>query len=522
MKILKKIVGPLGLLFLLGGLFIYLALSEFNIAVSIALILGLVLVLAYGIMTFQDLKKVLVKRTTRYVTNAVIFAAAVVVILFILNYISFRHHKRFDLTSSKIFTLSDKSVKVVEGLGREVGMTCFFQENTPEKEKAEDLLSQYVYRSDSIKYEFVDPDKRPAIAKNYGVKQYGTIVLESGGQQHKITKTEEEDITNAMVRVTQDEKRVIYFVKGHGERDITEREKAGGYALAKEALEDENYEVKDVFLTQAERLPEDCTLLIVAGPLSPYLDAEKDMIGRYIEKGGRSIFMIDPDAFKDWEDFMKEWGIRLDKGIIVDEMGRLFAGDATIPIISNYEDHEIVKDFSFATFLPLVGPVKAQSPTPEGIEVSEVAKSSPNSWVETDIENPDPEGKEIGPIPVMAAFTVEVKEDEGDEKAEEEETKAKTERETEEGEGRAVVFGDSDFISNNYLNLSGNLNLFLNTVGWLAHAENLISIRTKSPGYRGIHLTGTQTREIFVLTVLLIPGLIVFVGTGIWWTRRKR
>ena len=85
---------------------------------------------------------------------------------------------------------------------------------------------------------------------------------------------------------------------------------------------------------------------------------------------------------------------------------------------------------------------------------------------------------------------------------------------------RVAVFGDSDFVTNGWLEIQGNKDLFLNTVSWLAQQENLIAIRPRDPEDRRISLTADQQTRIFWLTIFIIPGLILAMGVHVWWRRR--
>jgi ABC-type uncharacterized transport system involved in gliding motility auxiliary subunit len=87
-------------------------------------------------------------------------------------------------------------------------------------------------------------------------------------------------------------------------------------------------------------------------------------------------------------------------------------------------------------------------------------------------------------------------------------------------ESRLVVFGDSDFVTNAYLNIPGNRDLFLNAINWLAQQENLISIRPRDPQNRGITMTNDLAQRIFLVSILVIPGLILAAGVQAWWRRR--
>jgi ABC-type uncharacterized transport system involved in gliding motility auxiliary subunit len=75
-------------------------------------------------------------------------------------------------------------------------------------------------------------------------------------------------------------------------------------------------------------------------------------------------------------------------------------------------------------------------------------------------------------------------------------------------------------VTNGYLGIPGNRDLFLNTVNWLAQQENLISIRPKDPEDRRVSLTSDQAKLIFWLSILIIPGLILAAGVQTWWRRR--
>jgi len=434
-------------------------------------------------------------------------------ILVILNYLSSHHHWRFDLTEGKIHSLSDQTVKVLKNLKKEVQIKAFFREGSFQKSKMEDLLKIYAYHSKKIKYEFIDPDKNPGLVKRYDILQDGTTVFECGDKDTRITSTSEEDITNAIIKITREKKKVIAFLEGHGEKSI-EDDSEYGYSRVKNELQKLGYEVKKIVLALKENL-KDISLLVIPGVRKDLLPQEIEAIEDFIRKGGRVFFMVDPEDSQTVVSLLKKYGIKLEKDIVVDTVSRLLGGDYFMPVVSQYESHTITEKFRYATFFPLARSVDKLDSVPDNVTVSIIAKTSPNSWAEKNFRQKqitfNPKEDRQGPIPV--AVVAEIKEKSGTGEKEKEKVKK---------EGRIAVFGDSDFVTNNYYNLSGNGNLFLNTVNWLTEEADLISIQPKTSSPRTIHLTPQQGRMIFFTSVIIIPAFVLLLGISIWIRRRKK
>ena len=462
----------------------------------------------------------------------------VLAILVLINYFFSRHHHRFDFTEAKLHSLSDQSIKVLQNLKDEVSALCFFREGNISQAKMENLLKIYNYHSKKIKYEFIDPDKNPGMVKRYDVTQDGTAIFESGDKESRITSSDEEDITNAIIKISREKKKVLYFLEGHGEASIEESEERG-YALAKEELEKLAYEVKKLVLVLSDTFPQDCALLVIPGAKKDLLPNELEAIRNYISDGGRVFLMVDPETVPGLKSFLSEYGIQLEDDLIVDTVSRLMGGDYFMPIVSEYEYHEITNKFRYATFFPFARSVTVAEEKPEGISADILAKTSPNSWSERQLKetqvafNKDKDKE--GPISIAAVVTVEPKEEEKQEPKEEKEaeeekdkkeTEAKEEKQTEDAEkikqeGRLAVFGDSDFATNRYFNFSGNGNFFLNTVNWLTEEADLISIQPKTSSPRTIHMTATQGRMLFFVSLIILPLVVLVTGISVWMRRRS-
>jgi len=481
-------------------------------------ILGIISLVVYVGLNLSSLKKSFKRKSFLYSSNLLLIIVLVLAILVIVNYLFARHHLRFDLTSAKIHSLSDQSVKVLKNLKKDISVKCFFREGNYGRGTMENLLKIYSYHSKKIKYEFIDPDKNPGLIKRYEITQDGTSILECGDKENRITSTSEEDITNALIKITREKKKVIYFLEGHGEASIEQSEERG-YSSAKGELEKMGYEVKKLTLALSETFPKDCALLVVPGPEKDLLPNELETIKKQINDGGRVFFMVDPETAPGLKPYFRGFGVKLEDDLIVDTVSRLFGGDYFMPVVSEYEYHEITKNFRYATFFPFARSVDMAKDKPEGITGEVLAKTSPDSWSERQLDQKkvtfDKDKDQKGPIPVAVVVTVKPKKEEKLEAAKTEEKKAP------EPEGRMAVFGDSDFASNRYYNLSGNGNLFLNTVNWLTEEADLISIQPKTQSPRTIQLTPSQGRMIFFFAVIILPFIILVIGISVWARRRS-
>lgn len=526
-KYLQKL-DNLGLLLLVGAVIYYSVTNlwdKWSISLAIA---GGVLIIVGLAANYRQIMMTLGKRSTKYAGNYVVSVILVVGLVSGLNYIGQRHTKRFDLTAIGKYTLAPQTTQILDKLNKDLELKAFFPggEYPPLRE----LLVNYRTRSRHIRYEFVDPDKQPDVAKQYDVTVYGTfsnpftgsqlkfgtVVLLYDGRKEKVEKrseeVREEDLTNAMIKVQRTESKKVYFVQGHGEKDPADNER-GGYALAKKGLEDQGFKVETVNLASEGKIPLDAKVLVIAGPTSEPFAQEMQFVNEFLNKGGSLLLMLDPPPAASLKDFLKDWSVTADDDVILDisGAGRLMGAGPTIPLVLKYETHKITERFkSNMTFFPLARSVEPAKEPISGITVEALYKSNPNSWGEKDLKNPQASFDEKtdlkGPLTMAVAVTKEVKPSSDKAPA----TKA-----------RMVAVGDSDFAVNAYFQAQGNGNLFLNMVSWLAQDEDLISIRPKNPEDRRVILSQSQQSMLRLMVVFILPGIVLVAGI-IVWTRRRR
>ncbi len=494
-------------------------------------IVGLLCLVAYVVGSLNTIRDYLKRRSTRHGASALILILLVLGILVFVEAISARHSARLDLTAGKRFTLSEQTSKILKNLEKPVRVTAFYQEGSPQAEEARDLLDQYAYASRRFSFTFVDPDRFPGKARRYKITAYGTLMLETDTREEKITQPTEQELTNALLRVMRKAEKVIYFISGHDEKS-TEDYGKDGYSGVKKAIEDQNYVVRDFLLMRADEVPADASVLIIAGPKKPLFSEEISTLKRFIDQGGHLLILIDPETETGLGEFLKSCGIEVGQDIIVDKLSRLFGADYLTPIVAQYAGyHPITENFKAASFFPLARSIRVAHDVPQHVHNTELAKTGPDSWAETDLvmlkqgsASFDSQKDTMGPIPVAMVSTIQHETEEAKDGQTDKIVEDKAEESDDEKDvprpARIVVFGDSDFAGNAYVNLSGNRDLFMNALSWLAEEEDLIAIRPKERESQPVVLSYTQTRVIFWASVVLLPGGVLIIGVVVLRQRR--
>jgi ABC-type uncharacterized transport system involved in gliding motility auxiliary subunit len=463
-------------------------------------------------------------RTARYGAGAAVMALLALGIVVAANAISVRHHVRWDFTENKRNSVSPQTVQVLKTLKAPVNAIAFFRSDTPGKKTAEDLLTQYAtYSGGKFTWRLEDTDRAPALARQYGVESYGTVVLEGGpaGQvrTEKVQDAEEEKLTNAIVKVTRAGKRVVYVLKGHGEREIGSTDRAG-FSQAKEQMEKANYEVRDLFLARDPKIPDDAAIVIVPSPKTDLFPQELAALDGYISRAGKVFFMAAPFQAGTTVKYLTKYGIVVDEDVVIElnPIGQLFGVGPLVPVVGQYEPHPITKDMGgVMTLFPLTRSVAPAKALPKGVQASPLAQTSRQSWGETDKNvfqtgkaTPDANEK-TGPLSVALVATVDAQPD----------PKAEGEAAKKTPKARIVVVGTADFASNQFLGAQGNRDFFLNAVSWLAEEEDLISIRAKDPKQNPVVLTSGQSRLVLGLPLLVLPGAVLLCGLAVIIQRRR-
>ena len=342
-----------------------------------------------------------------------------------------------------------------------------------------------------------------------------TIVVESGERDTHITETSEEALTNAILKVVRPGRKTVCFTTGHGEKSIDD-EAPDGFSELGLALAGEGYDARELLLATADGVPDSCEMLVIAGPSVDLFPREEALVDGYLDDGGKVLMLLEPmTSIPRLCLIAYRHGIEVRDDMVIDRFGKLLAGNYLTPVVNTYGDHAITRPIRELSFFPQARSVLPADPAPEGVEAIVLCKTAQGAYSESDLDSLmagqtrfDPEHDTAGPVAIAAVASRDVSP--GDAAG------APLRRRM-----RLVVFGDADFAMNANVKTSAHRDLILNTIGWLAEQEDLISIRPRDPLLQPVVLSDREGRVVFWIPVVAVPlavaGMAAFVSI-----RRRR
>ncbi len=509
---------PLGILSVLlvaaGGITYAITGEMGNLPISLIWV-GLLGLLLFFYIYFPEIREFITKRSTKYAFNTAIMSGVFFLIILLIGVMSIKYKARIDLTENHRYTLSSQTIKILKSLKEDVEAIAFYRSDERTRQAMFDLLSEYSYHSPKFSFHFVDPDRDPSEAVKYGITSYRTTLLKYGNKQEIVGTESENKLTNSVIKLINKDVKVIYFVKGHGEKNI-ESEAENGYTQLKEAIEKESHQVRDLMLLSAEKVPDDAAVLVISGPETDFMPGELDKITAFVKKGGRALFMLDPGGAPGLAKYLNGFGFEISGEYIIDKMSQVYGANFLMPVVGwYYKNHPLTSEFELATFFPIAGSVHIKEDPSKGSY--DLAKTSDKSWAVSgkltkEDEEFNPDKHKRGPISMAAVTAVEVNIGKGNAKEGQEDIKTW---------GKILVVGDSDFTSNKFIKTAGNRDFILNSLNWLAEENVLISIRKKEAGQTPLMLSAVQGKIVFWLSVVIVPSILLVTGIGVA-ARRKR
>lgn len=548
-KKLWKYLFWLGPFLIAVGLTVGLVSEQWGLIPLVFLIIGIV-ISGLGIIWQSYETNWWKRRSTQAGTNALVATLAVLAILGLINFLGTRYHLRADLTEAQLFTLAPQSRELVRVLPQPVKVWVFDINQNPQDRE---LLENYQRQSSKFKYEYIDPQARPGLAEKFGVKDYGEVYLESGDKRQLVQTVNENErlseirLTSRLQQLTNSTTAKAYLLQGHGERQLSPAK--GAISQAVQALGDKSFTTSPLNLGETSKVPEDAAVVIVAGPKRGLFEGEVKALQEYLNRGGNLLLMIDPNTDPKLNSLLQEWGVRLDNGLAVDVSGGSVGLGPATPLVTEYGQHPITKDFDNGnSFYPIARPLEISSVP--GVQATPLLRTKPypSSWAESDLQseklefNADKDLK--GPLTLGVALTRK-QTPKSTSTPQAAPTPSPLPSPTTQSkasptppaspapsapsapssqtatESRLVVLGNSDFATDGLFQQQLNGDVFLNSVTWLSQQDQQpLSIRPKEPKNRRITLTTTQGNLLILSSLLVLPLIGFAIAVIIWWKRR--
>jgi ABC-type uncharacterized transport system involved in gliding motility auxiliary subunit len=506
--------------------------------------------------------------------------ASVIIVLAILVFLAFladRYYWRWDVNADQSQSLTKITRNIVAEVKEPLKITAFLPEGQPERQTGKELLDNYHYQNRLISLSIVDPERQPLEAQQAGYRLPGNVLLEYQGHRQIANSPTEDNITDAIRKLLNPKSKKIFFLTGHGERGDKESDK-GGFFAARQALTKEGLEVQDLNLMTQTKVPADAATVVLAGPGKPLFPNEVKALQDYLDRGGRVLLLLEPQKDGGLKDFMAAYGIVPDDRMILDDnqVSRALGASVTMPLVIQYGKHRITQDFSnVVTIFPLARPLFLAKDLPKSVHLTPLAITTQTSYAkqgqewlkenkaefnaQQDLKGPftlavlaqkqptapepksppEASGKQTATSPVPQEGSVkkstesQIQKEPAPKKAEEAQTPEEAQKaaapngdsttsEKEQKTAYLAVFGDTDFADNTYFNISGNGDLFLNTVNFLASEESQISLRAPEKKSQPLLLTGYQGWALLFVCLIFIPLAIIIAGTSAYLRRRSR
>ncbi|HNT34792.1 MAG TPA: GldG family protein, partial [bacterium] len=494
------------------------------------------------VTNFRAVRDSLKSRNTRHgIGQLLLFLCVSVTMCFLLLLVN-SHRQRFDFTQSRRYTLDAATRKVLANLQDDIQIVCCYgMGDMMWRLTHEKLIAQYSALSDRVKYEFINPTKEPEkvlLFRDELIEDaLPAIFVRNGSRFERARDAKEQYITNAIIRVTRKGTQAVYFLQGHGERDIHSTRDAYALGFVKTKLEEKGYAVKELDMQRQSAVPTDCSVLIIAAPQTDLPAFEIEAIGLYLETGGSVLILLEPETVPDLVEWLTQFGVLVGNDIVCEtEIKRFLAGGRPRGEVSTSirltltrkmysPSHPITRDFQLSTEYVGCRSVSTTSTGREGIEVLKLLETKgymedlkmQGSWAETNIDllRKDKaeynEGQDIpGPVTIAAAVSLYPASAEAEHK----------DRQRPPKRGSLIVFGDADFPTNGSRGYGG-AQLFLNSVSHLCGEEDLVNVRHKSIEYTDLEMTPAQRRTVSVVAVFVLPLVLIIPGTLVWLKGRR-
>jgi len=427
-----------------------------------------------------------------------------------LGYLTTEYRVQQDLTHNANNSLAPASVEALEQLGGPVNITVYATEFDAQHGNIRKIIIEFLslyqrYKSD-INLVFIDPEKEAELTRSANIRLNGEMVIEYAGRSEHLTTINEQIVTSTLLRLAHSSDQIVMYLDGHGERKLDGIANHDLGSLFGAKLKQNGFHLNSLNLALAQEVPDNASVLVITQPQLDLMPGEVDKLLRYVERGGNLLWLLDPEPLHGLDPLAEKLGLLLPPGIVIDPAASGMNAPTSWSLGATYPPHAITRNFDLITAFPSARPlIWNENPEWQHHVLVEVAS---RGWVsrgmstsKSPTKQPAFNKRQDTPGPVIVAMALQ--------------------RNIDNREQRIVVVGNGAFLANSYAGNGGNVDLGMNMVNWLTGEEHLITLQPRATKDSSLILSKTELNAISISFLLVLPLMLMGVGSRIWWKRRR-
>ena len=442
--------------------------------------------------------------------NQFIFYGLLLALVGLAAWLSTRNTQTVDVTYGQRNTLTQPTQQLLQSINEPLNFIAYLSDDKVKLHAGmKKLVGKYQQFKPDTTLEIIDPNLNPERAKRDQVLTEGRVILQLGESSEKINAVDESTIANTLQRMLRNAVPRVIVLEGHQERSAFD-EGNSGFSKLRERLSDRGFRLQPHEILKTQSLPSDSSFVLIASPLKPYLETEATVISDYIKSGGNLLWLTEPRTLAGLDSIQQQLGLNILDGTLLGNNPKLqemlgIKHPAVIPIIRF--SHPLLKEMTSPALLPFATAVERDPESKTDWQYTPLLKTEDQSWLEAgnisgEVTRDFTSGDLPGPMNIGMSLT----------------------RKLGEKDQRIVVIGDSDFMLNQFIGASGGGNLTLSNklFDWLSNSDKLLTIKPPRAPDTELNMPENSLNILAVVFLILMPALLLLIGWGRWWIRRRR
>lgn len=431
--------------------------------------------------------------------NHALQAASLIVVLILMNLLFLKWDKSWDLSSTKIHSLNESSIKLIKSISKNLEVYAFFIEPKDSKRKKEfsKIIEKYKKHKTNINVHFIDPNLRPDLVEKFQIQISGTIVITDGSKKISISQFTEEKISTAFFRLHKNVNEEVCFLSGHGEKDLSDNSEFG-ISLFVDSLQKLSFNLKYINILDKYENWQKCNLIAILSPNQRISPPEVSRLNNYLKDSGKLLVTAEPGRKHFISNFTNVYGIKYNNDFIVDLKAKEVGYNELTSLGFATSLHKLTEGFGQnIILLPVASSLELAAI--DQWQYTTILKTGPHTFTQNQLSEKmkfDPKQDKEGVLDLAIL------------------AEHKTNR------SKIIVLGDGDFLTNQYFYVQRNRDFGLNIIQFLSQEESNLQILPKAFKREVFILTSSNARVFLMFMVIPIPFAFLVMAAITWYKRK--